>query len=211
MEVQDDPHAIAAHRGATPCLPRGRRRRCGGDRPTGTARCAPGGLGIPLCRETDNMQKITPFLWFDDNLEEAVSFYVSIFKNSKIVNLTRHGDGGPAAKGTVITAKFILDGQEFMALQGGPQFSFTPAISFFVNCETQEEVDELWEKLSEGGKKERCGWLKDKYGLSWQIIPAALGQMMGDKDPAKAQRVMQAMLQMDKIDIKKLKEAYEQK
>jgi len=140
------------------------------------------------------MQKITPFLWFDGKAEEAMNFYVSIFKNSKIVGSNR----------------FQLDGQEFLVLNGGPQFTFSPAISFFVNCETQEEVDELWEKLSEGGKKERCGWLKDKFGLSWQIIPSVLGKMLGDKDAEKAKRVMQAMLQMDKIDIKTLKQAYDQ-
>ena len=157
------------------------------------------------------MQKITPFLWFNDNAEEAMNFYVSIFKNSKIGRVTRYGDAGPGPKGTVMSATFQLDGQEFFALNGGPQFTFTEAISFFVNCETQEEVDELWEKLSEGGRKNSCGWLKDKFGLSWQIIPTVLGQMLGDKDPAKSQRVMQAMLQMTKIDINGLKRAYEQR
>jgi len=156
------------------------------------------------------MQKITPFLWFDNQAEEAMNFYTSIFKNSKIGNVTRYGEGGPGPKGTVITATFQLDGQEFMALNGGPQFTFTEAISFFVNCETQQEVDELWEKLSEGGEKSRCGWLKDKYGLSWQIVPTALGEMLNDPDPVKSKRVMEAMLQMDKIDIKTLKQAYEQ-
>ncbi len=151
------------------------------------------------------MQKITPFLWFDGKAEEAMNFYVSIFKNSKVGRISRYGD-----QGAVMSVSFQLEGQEFMALNGGPQFAFSPAISFFVNCETQAEVDELWEKLSAGGKKERCGWLKDKYGLSWQIIPAALGQMMQDKDPEKSKRVMNAMLQMDKIDIKKLQQAYEQ-
>ena len=140
------------------------------------------------------MEKITPFLWFNDNAEEAMNFYVSIFKNSKIGRVTRYGDAGPGPKGTVMSATFQLEGQEFFALNGGPQFKFTEAISFFVNCETQEEVDELWEKLSEGGRKNSCGWLKDKFGLSWQIIPTVLGQMLGDKDPAKSQRVMQAML-----------------
>ena len=156
------------------------------------------------------MQKITPFLWFDGNAEEAMNFYVSIFKNSKVGRVTRYGDAGPGPKGTVMSATFQLEGQDFFALNGGPQFQFTPAISFFVNCETQQEVDDLWEKLSAGGKKERCGWLRDKYGLSWQIIPTALGEMLGDKDPAKANRVMKAMLQMDKIDIKGLKQAYDQ-
>ncbi len=156
------------------------------------------------------MQKITPFLWFDGNAEEAMNFYTSIFKNSKIGRITRYGDAGPGPKGTVMSATFQLDGQEFMALNGGPQLKFTEAISFFVNCETQEEVDELWEKLSAGGQKSRCGWLKDKYGLSGQIIPSALGEMLGDKDPEKSQRVMKAMLQMDKIDIKGLEQAYKQ-
>ena len=156
------------------------------------------------------MQKITPFLWFDGNAEDAMNFYTSIFKNSKIGRITRYGDAGPGPKGTVMSATFQLDGQEFMALNGGPQFKFTEAISFFVNCETQEEVDELWEKLSAGGQKSRCGWLKDKYGLSWQIIPSALGEMLGDKDPEKSRRVMKAMLQMDKIDIKGLEQAYKQ-
>src|SRR6202011_2392026 len=157
------------------------------------------------------MQKITPFLWFDGNAEEAMNFYASIFKNSKVGRVTRYGDAGPGTKGTVMSATFQLDGQEFFALNGGPQFTFTPAISFFVNCETQQEVDEFWEKLSEGGKKERCGWLKDKYGLSWQIIPSALGKLLGDKDPEKSKRAMEAMLQMDKIDIKGLQKAYEGK
>ena len=156
------------------------------------------------------MQKITPFLWFDGKAEEAMNFYVSIFKNSKVGRVTRYGDTGPGPKGSVMSATFQLEGQEFFALNGGPQFQFTPAISFFVNCETQQEVDELWEKLSAGGEKNRCGWLRDKYGVSWQIIPTALGEMLGDKNRAKANRVMKAMLQMDKIDIKDLKQAYEQ-
>lgn len=128
-----------------------------------------------------------------------------------MVNMSRYGEGAPAPKGTVISATFILEGQEFMALNGGPMFTFSPAISFFVKCETQEEIDTLWEKLSAGGKKERCGWLKDKFGVSWQIIPPVLGEMLQDKDPQRAQRVMQAMMQMDKIDIQKLKQAYDQK
>jgi predicted 3-demethylubiquinone-9 3-methyltransferase (glyoxalase superfamily) len=156
------------------------------------------------------MQKITPFLWFDDKAEEAMKFYTSIFKNSKIGKVSRYGDAGPGPKGTVMTATFQLEGQEFMALNGGPLFKFTEAISLFVNCETQEEVDELWEKLSAGGQESQCGWLKDKYGLSWQIIPKALGEMLGDRDPQKSQRVMKAMLQMRKIDVKRLKQAYEQ-
>ena len=140
------------------------------------------------------MQKITPFLWFDGKAEEAMKFYVSIFKNSKILGMNR----------------FQLDGQEFLVLNGGPQFTFTPAVSFFVNCESQEEVDELWEKLSAGGEKGRCGWLKDKYGLSWQVIPSVLGKLLHDKDPEKSKRVMKAMLQMNKIEIKGLQQAYDQ-
>jgi predicted 3-demethylubiquinone-9 3-methyltransferase (glyoxalase superfamily) len=153
------------------------------------------------------MQKITPFLWFNDNAEEAMNFYVSIFKNSKVGSVSRYGEAGPGPKGSVMSATFSLEGQEFMALNGGPHYTFTPAISLYVNCETQAEVDELWEKLSAGGRKDRCGWLQDKFGLSWQIIPSALPRLLGDKDPAKAQRAMQAMLQMDKIDIKKLEDA----
>lgn len=156
------------------------------------------------------MQKITPFLWFDGKAEEAMNFYTSIFKNSKVGRVSCYGEGGPGPKGTVMSATFQIEGQEFMALNGGPQFTFTPAISFFVNCQTQEEVDELWEKLSAGGQKDRCGWLKDKFGVSWQIIPAALGRMLGDKDPEKSKRVMQAMLRMEKIEIKALQQAYEQ-
>jgi predicted 3-demethylubiquinone-9 3-methyltransferase (glyoxalase superfamily) len=155
------------------------------------------------------MQKITPFLWFDSQAEEAMHFYVSIFKNSKVGSVTRYGEAGPGPKGTVMSATFQLDGQEFYALNGGPHFTFTPAISFFVNCETQQEVDDLWEKLSAGGAKNRCGWLTDKYGLSWQIVPTVLTQLLHDKDAAKANRVMQAMLKMDKIDIKELQRAYE--
>ncbi len=150
------------------------------------------------------MQKITPFLWFDGKAEEAMNFYTSIFKNSKIKN-TMPGPGG-----TIMSTTFELDGVEFIALNGGPMFKFTEAVSFFVKCETQEEIDEFWEKLSEGGEKSRCGWLKDKFGLSWQIVPPVLGEMLQDKDPEKSKRVMNAMLQMDKIDIKKLKEAYGQ-
>jgi predicted 3-demethylubiquinone-9 3-methyltransferase (glyoxalase superfamily) len=156
------------------------------------------------------MQKITPFLWFDDNAEEAMNFYVSLFKNSKVGTVTRYGNAGPGPKGTVMSASFQLDGQDFFALNGGPLFKFTEAISLFVNCETQQEVDDLWEKLSAGGQKSRCGWLKDKYGLSWQVIPSVLGKMLGDKNAEKAERVMQAMLQMDKLDIAKLQQAYEQ-
>lgn len=156
------------------------------------------------------MNKITPFLWFDDKAEEAVHFYTSIFKNSKIGSVTRYGEGGPGPNGTVMSATFQLDGQEFIALNGGPHFTFSPAISFLVNCEAQEEVDQLWEKLSESGEKQRCGWLKDKYGLSWQIVPTVLGEMLQDEDTERSQRVMKAMLQMDKLDINTLKQAYEQ-
>ena len=156
------------------------------------------------------MSKITPFLWYDDQAEEAMHFYVSIFKNSKIGSVTRTGDEGPGTKGKVMMTTFQLDGQEFFALNGGPHHQFTEAISFFVNCETQQEVDELWEKLSAGGEKGRCGWLKEKYGLSWQIIPSVLGELLQDKDAEKANRVMQAMLQMSKIDIRALRQAYEQ-
>jgi predicted 3-demethylubiquinone-9 3-methyltransferase (glyoxalase superfamily) len=151
-------------------------------------------------------KKITPFLWFDGKAEEAMNFYISIFKNSKIVSLSRAGENGPVVGGT-----FQLDGQEFFALNGGPQFTFTPAISFFVNCETQQEVDDLWEKLSAGGEKGRCGWLKDKFGLSWQVIPSILGKLMHDKDPEKAKRVRQAMMQMNKLDIQALQQAYDPK
>jgi len=156
------------------------------------------------------MQTITPFLWFDGKAEEAMNFYASIFKNSKIGSVTRYGEEGHGPKGKVMTATFQLNGQEFIALNGGPQFAFSPAISFLVNCETQQEVDELWEKLSEGGEKQRCGWLKDKFGLSWQIVPSALGVMLRDKDAEKSRRIMKAMLQMDKIDIEGLRQAYDQ-
>ena len=159
-------------------------------------------------KQQTHQQKITPFLWFNDNAEEAMNLYTSVFKDSKIVNVTRYGKGAPGKEGTVMTGTFQIDGQTFYVLNGGPQFKFTEAISLFVNCETQEEVDELWEKLSEGGQKSQCGWLKDKFGLSWQIIPAAMGQMLQDKDPQKSQRVMQAMMQMTRIDIQKLQAAY---
>ena len=155
------------------------------------------------------MQKITPFLWFDNQAEEAVNFYVSLFKNSKINSVKRYGDAGPGPKGSVMIVTFQLEGQDFIALNGGPTFKFTPALSLYVDCVTQEEVDQLWEKLSEGGRKDRCGWLQDKYGLSWQIVPRALQQLMSDPDPKKSASVMQAMLQMDKIDIEALKRAHE--
>lgn len=154
------------------------------------------------------MQKITPFLWFNNQAEEAMKFYTSIFKDSKIGRISRFGEGGPGPDGKFLTGTFQINGQEFMVLDGGPQFSFTPAISFFVNCETQEEIDELWEKLSEGGTKDQCGWLKDKYGLSWQIVPTILGELMNAKDKERSKRVVDAMLKMKKLDIRQLKEAY---
>ncbi len=157
------------------------------------------------------MQKITTFLWFDDRAEEATKFYVSLFKNSKITNVSRYPEGSPGPAGKVMTVAFELDGQQFVALNGGPQFPFTEAISLLINCETQQEVDELWEKLSAGGEKSQCGWLKDKYGLSWQVVPTALNRMLADKDPEKAQRVMQAMLQMSKIDVAELERARDDK
>jgi predicted 3-demethylubiquinone-9 3-methyltransferase (glyoxalase superfamily) len=156
-------------------------------------------------------QKITPFLWFDSNAEEAVNFYTSIFKNSRILDVARWGEGGPGPKGSVMTMGFELEGQQFTALNGGPHFKFTEAVSFYVNCETQKEVDELWDQLIAGGQAQQCGWLKDKFGLSWQIIPSTLIRMMKDKDPAKAKRVMQAMMQMVKIDIARLQQAYDGK
>ena len=161
------------------------------------------------------MQKISPFLWFDNNAEEAMNFYVSIFKNSKILNVSRYGEEGAKVsgrpKGSVMTATFELNGQTFTALNGGPAFKFTEAISFSVSCESQDEVDHYWTRLSEGGdeKAQQCGWLKDKFGLSWQIVPAALPRLLGDKDPKKSQRVMQAMLQMKKIVIADLQRAYD--
>src|SRR4051812_41884861 len=155
------------------------------------------------------MQKITPFLWFDSQAEEAMNFYTSIFKNSKVVTMAPYGEAGPGPKGSVMTAAFQLEGQDFVALNGGPQYKFTPAISFVVNCETQQEVDDLWEKLSAGGRKDRCGWVQDKFGVSWQIVPTILSKLFQDKDPEKSKRVMQAMLQMDKLDIERLKQAYE--
>lgn len=156
------------------------------------------------------MQKITPFLWFDDQAEEAAKFYVSIFNDSKIVTIARYPEGSPGPVGSVMTVLFELEGQQFIALNGGPHFKFTEAISFSVDCKNQEEVDYLWEKLTDGGEESMCGWLKDKYGLSWQINPTVLGEMLSDPDPAKTKRVMQAMLKMRKIDIQKLKDVYEQ-
>ncbi len=158
------------------------------------------------------MKKIVTFLWYDNQAEEAANLYVSIFKNSKITNVSRYGDGGPGPKGTAMVVAFELEGQRFMALNGGPHYSFTPAISLLVNCETQQEVDELWDKLlAGGGKPSRCGWLQDRWGLSWQIIPTVLGKLMSDPDPEKSKRVMQEMLTMDKLDIARLQNAYEGK
>jgi predicted 3-demethylubiquinone-9 3-methyltransferase (glyoxalase superfamily) len=153
------------------------------------------------------MQKITPFLWFDGKAEEAANHYVSIFKNARIIDTSRYGEGAPVPKGSVMSVTFELDGLQFIALNGPPMFQFSPAISFFVKCTAQQEVDELWEKLSAGGEKQRCGWLKDKYGVSWQIIPTILGELLQDKNAAKSKRTMQAMMQMDKIDIAALKQA----
>lgn len=157
------------------------------------------------------MQKITPFLWFDDNAEEAMTFYTSIFRNSKVGRVSRYGDAGPRPKGSVMTAEFELNGQAFVALNGGPQFKFTEAVSFVVHCEDQAEVDEFWNKLSAGGRTSQCGWLKDKFGLSWQIVPTILPKLLSDADAAKSQRVMRAMLQMTKLDIATLKRAYDGK
>jgi predicted 3-demethylubiquinone-9 3-methyltransferase (glyoxalase superfamily) len=156
------------------------------------------------------MSTITPFLWFDDNAEEAMNFYVEVFGDAKVGEVSRYGEGGPGPAGAVMSATFDLRGQQFMALNGGPDFPFTEAVSFYVACETQEEVDDLWEKLTAGGEESRCGWLKDRFGLSWQIIPNALGDLLNDPDPVKSQRVMQAMLQMGKIDIAGLRRAYDQ-
>ncbi len=155
------------------------------------------------------MPKIIPFLWFNDQAEQAASFYVSIFKNSKITKVSRYGDAGPGPKGSVMVVEFELDGQTFLALNGGPQFKFTEAISFSVDCKTQKEVDEFWEKLSQGGEQGPCGWLKDKFGLSWQVNPAILGEMLSDPDREKSKRVMEAMLKMNKIVIEDLQRAYE--
>jgi len=154
-------------------------------------------------------QKITTFLWFDNQAEEAIDFYTSIFRNSRKGEVARYGDTGPGPKGQVMTAEFELAGQQFMALNGGPHFKFTEAISLMVKCDTQEEIDELWEKLSEGGQKVECGWLKDKFGLSWQIVPTILGELMKDKDPAKRERVMQVIMQTKKFEIAKLQAASE--
>ena len=155
------------------------------------------------------MQTIHPFLWFNGQAEQAAKFYVSIFKNSKIVNMSRYGEAGPGRKGSVMVVTFMLDGQKFTALNGGPQFKFTPAISFLVDCKTQKEVDDLWRKLSRGGETEQCGWLRDKFGVSWLIVPTVLGELLQDEDANKSKSVMNAMLKMVKLDIKKLKQAYD--
>jgi predicted 3-demethylubiquinone-9 3-methyltransferase (glyoxalase superfamily) len=154
------------------------------------------------------MQKITPFLWFDHQAEDAASLYISLFPDSKVTRVSRYGDGMPLPKGTVMSVTFELAGQEFTALNGGPAFKFTEAISFFVSCETQAEIDRLWSKLTEGGEPSQCGWLKDRFGLSWQIVPAVLGELIGDPDPEKAGRATQAMLKMGKLDIAELKRAH---
>ena len=154
------------------------------------------------------MKRITPFLWFDNNAEEAMQFYTSIFKNSKVGSVSRFGDAGPGPTGAVMTAAFELDGQEFIALNGGPQFKFTEATSFVINCTSQEEVDYYWQRLTAGGRESQCGWLKDKFGLSWQVVPTILSQLLQDKDREKAGRVLNAMLQMSKIDIAALQRAH---
>ena len=156
------------------------------------------------------MKKHAPFLWFNNQAEEAVKFYTAVFKNSKTTGITRYGEGAPMPKGSVMTLGFLLEGQEFIALNGGPSFTFSPAISFVVACQTQEEIDYYWKKLSEGGAIEQCGWLKDKYGVSWQIVPILLSEMLKDADVAKSQRVMSALQNMIKIDIETLKYAYGQ-
>jgi predicted 3-demethylubiquinone-9 3-methyltransferase (glyoxalase superfamily) len=156
------------------------------------------------------MQKITPFLWFDGCAAEARDFYVSIFRNSKVLKTTHYGEGMPAPKGTVMTASFELDGQEFVALNGGPMFKFNESVSFVVNCDTQEEIDYYWQRLSEGGKEVQCGWLKDKFGLSWQIVPRILGELVSDSNPKRGEAVMQAIMKMVKLDIAALRMAYDQ-
>lgn len=155
------------------------------------------------------MQKICPFLWFDDNAEEAANLYISVFDDSKITSISRYMEGSPGPAGKVMSVTFELEGQQFMALNGGPLFDFNESISFFVSCQTQEEVDRLWERLSEGGEEQRCGWLKDRFGLSWQIVPSVLGGLMSDSDPDRGGRVMQAMLKMKKLDIKVLQDAHD--
>jgi predicted 3-demethylubiquinone-9 3-methyltransferase (glyoxalase superfamily) len=155
-------------------------------------------------------QKITPFLWFNDNAEEAANFYVSLFANSRILAVTRYGEMGPRPKGSVMTVNFQLEGQKFVALNGGPQFKFTEAISFVVNCETQAEIDHFWDRLSEGGETSRCGWLNDKFGLTWQIVPAALAEMLADENSERTGRMMAALMQMAKLDLAALQQAYDE-
>jgi predicted 3-demethylubiquinone-9 3-methyltransferase (glyoxalase superfamily) len=155
------------------------------------------------------MQKIVPSLWFDHNAEEAIDFYISVFKNSKVINVSRYGKDGMGPEGSVMAMTFELEGQQFMAINGGPIYTFSPAISFLVNCDSQAELDFLWEKLTKGAEEVECGWLKDKYGVSWQIVPTVLAEMMSDPDPVKSNRVMQALLKMKKLDIAALKQAYE--
>jgi len=159
----------------------------------------------------NNAQKITPCLWFDNNAEEAVNFYSSLFKDTKILEVSHYGENAPLPAGTVLTISFLLEGQEFMALNGGPMFKFSPGVSFVISCETQDEIDHFWEKLSEGGEKQNCGWLQDKYGLSWQVVPTILPVLFKDKDKAKSQRVMDALLKMYKLDIGELMKAYDGK
>jgi len=155
------------------------------------------------------MQKITPFLWFDNNAEEAIRFYTTVFKNSKVIQTSRFGEGGPGKDGKFMTGTIELEGQQLMLLNAGPMFTFNESISFFISCQNQEEIDYYWEKLLEGGQASKCGWLKDRFGLSWQVVPSILGELMNGKDPAKSQRVVQAMMQMTKFDIEKLKKAAE--
>jgi predicted 3-demethylubiquinone-9 3-methyltransferase (glyoxalase superfamily) len=154
------------------------------------------------------MQKITPFLWFDNQAEEAMNFYLSVFKDSKVIRVSRYGEAGPGPAGSVMSAEFQLNGTDFYALNGGPMYKFSPATSFFIHCETQEEVDHYWNKLGESGKPSRCGWLDDKFGVTWQVVPNILGQLLNDKDRRKANNVMKAMMEMVKLDIAQLKEAY---
>lgn len=160
--------------------------------------------------EPDQMQKITPFLWFDGNAEEAMSFYTSVFADSRVTGVARYGDFGPGPEGSVMVGTFQLEGQEFMALNGGPDFAFTPAISFLVNCETQEEIDRLWDRLTEGGEEVECGWLRDKFGVSWQICPTMMSELLRSGDDEKTNRVMKALIKMKKLDIETLKRAYEE-
>jgi len=156
------------------------------------------------------MQKITPFLWFESQAEEAMNFYISVFKDSKVTRINRYGEAGPGVPGTVMYVEFQLNGVGFAALNGGPVFKFSPATSFFIHCETQEEVDHYWDKLGEGGRTNQCGWLDDKFGVTWQVVPTILGKYLNDPDPKKANNVMKAMMQMTKLDIAKIQEAYEQ-